>query len=431
MTLTEQRKSQTREADTRPRLSGWRRVLGFTASVPVLPQLGVGVPLSVLPSIPAILYRKTSPRPKYLAFFVVAALLSALVTWISAAVNEVPVATAIIGHAVVFSISLLAYRVTTRDTAEAAQLTFWFYIGYLGYALLLLPDSRVYNLGIDGFWKFGVGTPVTVLVVYLVIRAGGSRGAVAVTVLLLGAFSLTVGFRALGLACVVAFFVIAMRALAGRRHGIFTIVLTGVALLFLVAALPQVVASGVFGEEVAARTAAQTEENSGPAILGGRSEPPLSIAAIVLRPFLGWGNAQYLDSSVLGLGVQYAEALGMGDRSNYIGYWVRRDGFVSLHSMVLGTWAEGGLLAAVFPLALLVLFAVAGVLASGKWAPLVTLIAVKTGWDLLFSPWSSNRGAQLAVAAILCLLALVQYRSEKAERNAARSQQSRRSRARR
>ncbi|QPE04998.1 hypothetical protein IT882_02420 [Microbacterium schleiferi] len=402
-----------RDAGNRKEFTWFRRVMGFTASIPMLPQFGVGVPLSVIVAIPAALSRRTSPRPRFLAFFVVISLLSVLVTWVSASVNAVPLPTAIIGHAMVFAVTLIAYGVIARSTGEAAQLVFWFYLGYLGYVLFLLPDARVFNLGVEGFWKFGVGTPVTVLVVYLTILAGAAPMVVAGVMTILGSLSFSVGFRALGLACFVAVFVIAIRGLAGRRHGVATIVLTGAALVFLVWALQQAVVSGWFGADVAARTAAQTEENGGPAILGGRSEPPLSWAAIVLRPILGWGNAQYLDASAVSLGVEYAQRLGMGDESNFIGYWIRRDGFVSLHSMVLGTWVEGGPIAALFPASLAVMFAVAAVLVSGKWAPLVTLVGVKTTWDLLFSPWSSNRGAQLAVVTILCLLALAEYARSK------------------
>ncbi|WP_374977068.1 hypothetical protein ACEYYH_04485 [Microbacterium trichothecenolyticum] len=407
-----------------------RRILGFTANVPVLPQLGVGFPLSLIPAALVVPLRRTSPRPRFLSRLIFAALLSAGAIWLSAAVNGTNVATAAIGHALVFAVSLIAYRVTVRDNAEAAQLTFWFYLGYLGYALLLLPDARVYNLGIEGFWKFGVGTPLAIIAVYLVIRAGGKPGAVGVTLLLFGSLSFVVGFRALGLACFTALFIIAARAAVGRRHGGRTIVVSLVALVVLAWSLQQALVSGVFGQDVAMRTASQTED-SGPAILGGRSEPPLSLAAIRLSPWIGWGSAQAIDNEALSLGVQYAQALGMGEQSNYMGYWVRRDGFVSLHSIFFGNWVEGGVLAAIFPLALIVLFLAAGFLATGRWAPLVTLVAVKTAWDVLFSPLSSNRGVQLAVVAIVCLLALVEYRREKADKGAAPPLRSRRSPARR
>lgn len=407
------RRKRARPVRTRPVIAKdgrWlRRILGFTASVPMLPQLGIGFPLSTLPSLAVLPIKRKTPRPKYLTPLVIAALLTAFVTWLSSQINDTPPASAAIGHALVFALSLLAYRVAIRDTAEAAQLSFWFYLGYLGYALLLLPDARVYNLGFEGFWKFGAGTPLAIIAVYLVIRAGGKPGAVAVTLLLFGALSFAVGFRALGVACFAAVFVMLVRAVFNRRNAFVKIAATFAALWFLAWALQQALVSGLFGQDVALRTAAQTEDN-GPAILGGRSEPPLSLAAITLRPWFGWGSAQNLDNEALTLGVRYAQGLGMGDTSNYMGYWIRRDGFVSLHSILLGTWAEGGIFAALLPLGLVVLFVVAGILATGPWAPLVTMLAVKTAWDVVFSPWSSNRGVQLAVVAIVCLIALGQYR---------------------
>lgn len=392
----------------------WRRLLGASASIPAVPQLGIGFPLAMIPTILTLGVRRTTPRPPWVLPLIGAATLTAIVTVISAAVNDTTIASAAVGHAIAFVLSLAAYRVAVTDTTEAAQLTFWFHLGYLGYALLLLPDARVYNLGFEGFWKFGVGTPAVIIAIYLVIRAQAKTSVVATTILLFGAVSIVVGFRALGLACFVAFVIIVVRAVTGTRRKWLALIAAGGALAILALVLPALVASGAFGHEVAYRTQAQTDE-SGPAILGGRSEPPLSIAAIMMKPLFGWGNSQALDNDAIGLGVQVAQGLGMGDQSNYVGYWVRRDGFVSLHSIFLGTWAEGGPLAAVFPLTLIVLFAVAGVLATGRWAPLVTIVAFKSAWDVVFSPWSSNRGVQLAVVAILCALALVESKRQRAE----------------
>jgi hypothetical protein len=389
-----------------------RRIIGLTASVPIIPALGIGNPAAIGPIALVLPLKRDTTRPRWLAPLVLAAIMAASVAYLSSVLHHTTPASALMGHSALFAVSILAFRIIVPDVEAGTHLACWFYVGQFFYALLLLPDGRVYNLGIEGLWKFGIGTSVAVLVTYWAIRLGGSLYLVALALSGMGALSFIVGFRALGVACFAAVLVMAIRTVFIRGSASTRGVVTLGALWALASVLEWAVTSGLFGEDVAYRTATQAEDG-GPAILGGRSEPPLSIAAISMRFWTGWGNAQVISSDAIDRGSKIAEKLGMGSATEYLPYWIRYDGFISLHSMALGAWAEGGILAAVFPIGIVALCGAACIHATGKWAPLVTLLSVKTAWDVMFSPWSGNRGIQLAVVAIIALRVLEQQRRER------------------
>ena len=73
------------------------------------------------------------------------------------------------------------------------------------------------------------------------------------------------------------------------------------------------------------------------------------------------------------------------------------------HSILLGSWAEGGVLAAFLPAWLLV--ACIGIVWNntrfGKWAPLALTVALQGIWDLLYAPWTYNMLAEYACIALL------------------------------
>jgi hypothetical protein len=396
------------------------RIMGLASSVPVLPQLGLGAPLSVALSIGAVLTVPGRAGKRKLHLLIEAfAVASAVFVWLSSLVNDTPLAIDSVGHALIFAISLASYgRLITTET-EAARMIAWFYGGFLAYLSIHGFDSRALDTGINGFWKFGIGTPVTIVVLYVVIRRGASAFQSTLFVLMAGALSFVVGFRALGVACFASVLVAAVRVILPKGRLIVKAAALAVALWVLAWALEQGVILGLFGQDVGARTASQVIEGGMP-VFGGRSEAPLSVAAISLKPLIGWGNSQYLDSEAISLGVVNAEALGMGGPENYMNYWVRGDGFISLHSMALGQWVDGGIFAAAFPISLLVLFIIAAIEARGRWAPLVALVSVNTGWDLMFSPWSTNRGVQLAMTSALCLVVVLGRIRNEPERMEAR-----------
>jgi hypothetical protein len=83
--------------------------------------------------------------------------------------------------------------------------------------------------------------------------------------------------------------------------------------------------------------------------------------------------------------------------------WYLPNGDVSLHSVLLSGWVEGGIVAALLPLGLLVaaLMMVWNAPRYGIWAALVLQISVQAIWDLLFSPFSYNLLPAFAILALV------------------------------
>jgi O-antigen ligase len=74
-------------------------------------------------------------------------------------------------------------------------------------------------------------------------------------------------------------------------------------------------------------------------------------------------------------------------------YWrLPPSDYSATHSILLGSWVEGGILAVLLPLWLLV--ACVGVVwnstSFGRWSPLVVTLALQGIWDLLYAPWTYN-----------------------------------------
>ena len=74
-----------------------------------------------------------------------------------------------------------------------------------------------------------------------------------------------------------------------------------------------------------------------------------------------------------------------------------------MHSILLGSWAEGGVLAVLLPAWLLVacLGVVWNITRFGRWAPLAVTVALQGIWDLIYAPWTYNTIAEYACIALL------------------------------
>lgn len=264
-----------------------------------------------------------------------------------------------------------------------------------------IVGDEMTQLGLTGLWKYGLGTSTAFGVAYLLDRRAPSLGRPVLAAV--GLLSLFLDFRSLALVAFAT--VVALTAKHGGRRRGLKVVAAVALVLVAVTYLPGMIERGTFGQAVASKTVAQAESAGGLSILAGRLEPPLSMAAIAERPLLGWGNPVGINNSdTIAAGLSLARDLGMQQQTAHLrSLWVVEDGQVSLHSILLGDFATGGILSALLPFALLVLFASAAVRLAGEFSILLTLVAVQGCWDLLFSPWADNRGVVMALGAVLIL----------------------------
>ena len=141
-----------------------------------------------------------------------------------------------------------------------------------------------------------------------------------------------------------------------------------------------------------------------PILLAGRTEPPMTITAIMERPLLGWGSALKMTPEFYARAEHFAIRMGYPPTFPFERYWrLPPTADSAMHSLLLGSWAEGGLLAVLLPAFLLM--ACIGVVWSyprfGIWAPLVMMVALQGIWDLLYAPWAYNMLAEYACIALL------------------------------
>lgn len=246
---------------------------------------------------------------------------------------------------------------------------------------------------IPDLWKYGIAHAVTILVLFGMTTARIQPLLQSAVLVALGLASLGLNFRSHALVCLLAGAIVFTRHMLGSRIGRGWQFL-GVAVFGLVFAqvMPIAARAGLFGAALQQKTLEQDATNL-PLLLAGRTEPPLNITAILERPFLGWGSAFNLTPDVYARAQHLAIRMGFDPTFPFELYWrLPPSDYSASHSILLGSWVEGGILAVLLPLWLLV--ACVGVVwnstSFGRWSPLVVTLALQGIWDLLYAPWTYN-----------------------------------------
>lgn len=253
-------------------------------------------------------------------------------------------------------------------------------------------------------WKYGIAHSVTVLVLFGLIRAKASELVVASALLVLGLASLGLNFRSHALVCLIASAILfthhflASRIRRGWRFG--GIIVFGLVFAYV---MPIAARAGLFGPALQHKTFEQDATNL-PMLLAGRTEPPMTITAILERPFLGWGSAENLTPEMYTQAEHLAIRMGFEPTFPFDQYWrLPPTDYSAMHSILLGSWAEGGVLAVLLPVWLLV--ACLGIVWNyarfRRWAPLAVTVALQGVWDLFYAPWTYNMVPEFACIALL------------------------------
>ena len=262
-------------------------------------------------------------------------------------------------------------------------------------------------------WKFGLGFSTTLLVV-LVVQWRPIRRVPflpALPLLLIGAYSMTVGSRSLaGITLLAAFYVLGQQVL-GRRRDLPAsrspgralallgagVVLAGVVLESYDLALER----GYVTEDRAAVYRRQAEGEFG-ALLGGRSEIFASARAVMDSPIIGHGSwardpdyaARVLDARLLGYDLHVTNRL--------------ESDLIPTHSHLMGAWVEAGVMGALCWLWVmwLVFRVLSGLyLVREPLGPLIAFIGFLMLWDIVFSPFGAERRIATAFYIVLMMFA--------------------------
>ncbi|MFC7675203.1 hypothetical protein ACFQWH_19095 [Mycolicibacterium sp. GCM10028919] len=254
------------------------------------------------------------------------------------------------------------------------------------------------------FWKYGVAHGVTVVFLYAMIRMDLPRLVLPAALAIIGVASLGLNFRSHALVCLIAAAILIARHLLGHRISrawqFVGVAAFGVLFAFL---MPIAARWGMFGAALERKTLEQDATDL-PLLLAGRTEPPMTLTAIADRPLLGWGSGTNLTPEVYTRAEHLAIAMGFDPSFPFDLYWrLPATDYSAMHSILLGSWAEGGILAALLPAWLLVACVVVvwRNVEFGRWSALALTVALQCIWDLLFSPWTYNTIAEYACVALL------------------------------
>jgi O-antigen ligase len=232
----------------------------------------------------------------------------------------------------------------------------------------------------------------------------------------LGLASLGLNYRAHALVCVLACAILLINYFLGsriRRGWQFAgLIVVGVVFAYV---MPTAARAGLFGSALQHKTVDQDTYHV-PMLLAGRTEPPMSITAILERPLLGWGSAMNMTPDAYTHAQHLAMRLGFSPNFPFDVLWgLPPSNYSAMHSILLGSWAEGGVLAVLLPAYLLV--ACLGIVWNftrlRRWAPLGVTVALQGIWDILYGPWLYNMIPTFVCIALL--FSAIHFRGTRAE----------------
>jgi hypothetical protein len=292
---------------------------------------------------------------------------------------------------------------TGRDLLRCFSVFCGLAIGAILYGVLPGNASEVFYRSTADVWKYGVGQWTVVVLLFVAVVLRFSLPLQALLLMGIGAFSLSQDYRSLATNCVLAGLVVLVGQFGTDRVPRWVqLGLVAGAGLAVYMVLPRLAASGLFGGAIQRKTESQLAEGV-PLILAGRTESPLSLSAILERPWFGWASANNISAEVFDQARRLAISIGFDPATQLESGWYYPNGDVSLHSILLGAWAEAGLFGALLPLGLVIaaLVMIWNAPRYGRWSALVVAVSVQAVWDLLFSPWSYGSLTGFAIIAVL------------------------------
>ncbi len=281
--------------------------------------------------------------------------------------------------------------------------------GILGFYL----NPNIYTAGHP--WKFGVGWPLTLLIIisaalFMDYRRQHRLLAIGL-VAFAAAFNVYMGFRSLGGICFLTTTYLILQLFWRRRYAHAmrvkprNIVLPGLVLVFagfvVMEAYEHAAGSGLLGEASREKYEVQAMGKYG-LLLGSRSEILVAGQAVMDSPLLGHGS--------WAKNWNYAELfVELKHRLGYAAGSVNELGLIPTHSHIMGAWVEAGILGAIFWFWVLLL--TVRTLASlyqtkTRLAPLVVFFATTLIWDVFFSPYGAERRFVTPYYAIVMIIFL-------------------------
>jgi O-antigen ligase len=259
-------------------------------------------------------------------------------------------------------------------------------------------------------WKFGFAYPLTTLAALGACSPRIWRHRFG-PILIMGpmaALNLMLGARSLAGICFVAslYAVVASRqrplqTSASRLRAVALPLLGVIAAIIGSSIYGHLAESGALGLDAQVKYEVQSEGRYG-LLLGGRREFAFSSSAILQSPIVGHGSFTKFSEGVGSVGEARLEDWGYDVTPATGG----QPDLLPTHSGLLGAWVEAGLLAVPFWLICLALLwrgCLRAIQHGQALAPLAVFVALLSIWDVIFSPFASERRITLPLALLLLL----------------------------
>ncbi len=276
----------------------------------------------------------------------------------------------------------------------------------VGQILVYFFNPNVYA---DDFpWKFGYGTAITMLCALASqVRFLGRRLPPSPVLALLGVLNFYMGFRSLGLICLLTGWVlwlkhssrVKLRTFKSSQVALF-VVLSAIAAWGIANLYEYGARDGWLGDNEQKKYLAQSAGDLG-ILLGGRTQILGSGQAIYDSPLIGHGSwakdPKYSDILTSALEQHDYEVQGESDTD-----------LIPSHSYIMGAWVEAGVVGAIFWIWLFFLTArtlIRSQLPNSPLSVLTALTAFNLLWNIPFSPFGAE--ARLYTAYDLSLMIFV------------------------
>ena len=311
-----------------------------------------------------------------------------------------------------FLIELLALYLLVFNSKKRLIL---FAVGIvIGQFLQYLITPNIYAAG-GAFWKFGIGFPITFLLVLSTQLRSVGRITFLPDIIILAAavLNFVMGARSLGGICFITALYLFIKKrtktnqlmttrVSNKKLLLFGLILMASGIIVL-KSYGLLADSGVLGEAAQKRYESQTGGEFG-LLLGGRQELLASSLAIMDSPIIGHGSWAK-DPKYIALLPELLLKFGY-DELQPIQYNEELSDPIPTHSFLFGAWVNSGLLGAVFWLWIM-LFCAKLLLVLYKTkdplSPVVAFVVFNMFWNILFSPFGAETRVYTAYYLVLLM----------------------------
>ena len=279
----------------------------------------------------------------------------------------------------------------------------------LMYALGMFASLTLAGINPANPWKFSFSVPVLLLVLSLP-KVYRHRSVEIVLLLGLATFSVMNDSRSAAAQMLIAAVLLLAQGARRRNRATRTrgrssrvLIRIGVLGLASVYLLQQAIVEGTVGTEVQERTIKQID-NSGSLLLGGRPEAGATAKLLIDQPW-GYGSGTLASHHNYQVALNGMTALGYDPDGRYIQVYMLNRGF-EVHSFGGDLWINFGVIGLVLAvvLALYLVFGIARTISTRMATGVLLYLALRSIWDLAFSPMISTMDTlPLTLAVILAL----------------------------